>query len=190
MKYFSILILFFVSFYSCKNEPKKAMGDAVPVPAESTTKTEAGLEYLKKNAIAEDDHFARVEYSLTKLQQEYRKAEGKIPGLGKMTVFLDKHFTLILKNEIDGDVIEQKVSLKHLDPNNGGMTLVPDLEPGQFPGVTLHVLSGREGVEIRKNGELQSVERELTIYLPDRASIERITPALSQALNVVHNKIQ
>ena len=190
MKYIQLLIISILFFSACGNEPKSnetGSSESQDVAAQEG----AALGHLKKNALAEDDYFGRVESSLVTLQDEFRKAEGQVPGLGKMTVFVDKNFILLLKNEIDGDVIETKVSLKHLNPNNGGMSLVPDLNPGEYPGVKLHVLSGREGVEVRKNGVVESQDgRELTIFLPDRKSVERITPAIAQALNIVHKKVE
>jgi len=190
MKYFSFSFLTFLFLSSCQND-SKSDGTSGSESLDVSPTTETTLEHLKKNALPEDDYYARVENSLVTLQDEFRKAEGKVPGVGKVTVYVDKDYRLLLKNEIDGDVIESRVSLRHLNPNNGGMSLVPDLKPGEYPGVKLHVLSGREGVEITKNGVVESEdERELTIFLPDRKSVERITPAIAQALNIVHKKVK
>ena len=189
MKYLFCLFSFLMFFNSCGNESSAAdQEEATEVTSEENGET--GLEYLKKNAIAENDYYARVEHSLVPLQDAYRMSEGKVPGVGKVTVFVDTKYNLLIKNEVDGDTYETKVNLTHLNPNNGGMELIPDRVEGEYPGVRLNVLSGREGVEIWKNGELESEERALEIYLPDRPSIEKITPSLAQALNIVHKKVQ
>lgn len=190
MKYFSFLFIAFLTLSACNNEKNQSAGnDQSPAAKTENTETNA-IEHLKENAVPENDYHKRVKNSFLPLQEEFRKAKGVVPGIGTMHVYVDKFYTLMLKNEIDGDVFETKVSLKHLNPNNGGMSLIPDREPGEFPAVRLHVLSGREGVEIWKNGELISEEDALTIYLPDRKSVEKITPAIAQALNIVHKKVE
>lgn len=190
MKYLFLIFSCALVYFACQNDTPNTGNAANDEASNEAGDTEAGLDHLKKNALPENDYYARVEHSLVTLQEEYRKAEGKVPGIGKVTVFVDSSFTLLLKNEIGGDIYETKVSMKNLNPNNGGMELIPDLTEGEYPGVKLNVLSGRSGVEIRKNGKFESLEDALVIYLPDRPSVERVTPALAQALNIVHKKLK
>lgn len=182
---FSILISAF--FSACQSDSKPTENNPEPAAAEKQDQASKTIEDLRASALSEEDVFGRVEQSLVALQNEYRNAEGKVPGVGKVTVFLDEHLTLLLKNELPNETIETKVNLRHLNPNNG-MTLVPDLEPGQFPGLKIAVLDGMPGVTVTKNGELESEERALEIYLPERVNIENITAPLTQALNIAHGK--
>ena len=147
------------------------------------------LEKLKANALEETDYIGRVRNSFAVVQQELTKAEGKIPSLGKVSVFVDDNFVLLIKNEKDGDVFETKVNLKDLDPNDGGMMLIPDMKSGEFPGIKMFVQQGKPGVQYLKNGKLEREDNKLEIYLPTRPDIEKIAPALSQALLVTNKRI-
>jgi hypothetical protein len=176
---------------ACKNENSKvndgdsntqAVGQA---PPGSSTYS---YEDVKAQALKEEDTYGRVKQSLVTLQDAFTKSEGKMPNRGKVTVFLDEHLTMQIKNEYKGDVYETNVNLKNLNPENGGMKLVPDLSEGDFPGLLVFTLEGKGKVEQYKNGKLISEDNQLEIYMPDRASIERITPAIVQALNVAHGK--
>jgi len=168
---------------SANGTEAKAVGEA----GEGT----AGYTYenMKAKALKEEDTYGRVKQSLVTLQDAFTKSEGKIPNRGKVTVFLDNHLTMQIKNEYKGDVYETNVNLKDLNPENGGMKLMPDLAEGEYPGLLVFTIEGKGKVEQYKNGKLISEDNQLEIYMPDRASIERITPAIVQALNVAHKKI-
>ncbi len=170
-------------------------------PSESTTapneqnnasisdQTMTPVEQLRSVALDEGDYVGRVRNSFISLQDEYNKAQEKFPELGKSTVFVDDRFVLLIKNEKDGEVLETKVDLHNLNPEDGGMMLVPDQHLDEFPGIKVFALDGKPGVQHFKNGKLESEERFLEIYLPERSNIERIAPALSQALMIAHGKI-
>lgn len=172
---------------ACKNDnSQQDTPNTEPVPAEQS---QTPLEKLKARALEETDYIGRVRNSFIPIQDELTKAEGKIPSIGKVTVFVDDHFVLLIKNEKGKDVYETKVDLHNLNPADGGMMLIPDLKPGDFPGIKILALDGKPGVQFFKNGKLEKEERFLEIYLPQRHNIERIAPALSQALLITHRKI-
>jgi hypothetical protein len=177
-------------FAACKNEAPNSNLDsnAQAVGQAAPGSSAYSVEDLKSQALKEEDTYGRVKQSLVTLQDAYTKSEGKMPNLGKVTVFLDDHLTMQIKNEYKGDVYETNVNLKNLNPENGGMKLIPDLAEGDYPGLLVFTLEGKGKVEQYKNGKLISEDNQLEIYMPDRASIERITPALVQAINVAHGK--
>ncbi len=168
---------------SANGTEAKAVGEAGEGTASYT------YDNMKAKALKEEDTYGRVKQSLVTLQDAFTKSEGKIPNRGKVTVFLDDHLTVQIKNEYKGDVYETNVNLKDLNPENGGMKLMPDLAEGENPGLLIFTIEGKGKVEKYKNGKLISEDNQLEIYMPDRESIERITPAIVQALNVAHKKI-
>jgi len=180
-------------FAECKNETSNTANagesNVQAVGAADTSSSTYSYEELKAKALREEDTYGRVKQSLVTLQDAYTKSEGKIPNRGKVTVFLDEHLTMQIKNEYKGDVYETKVNLTDLNAENGGMKLLPGLAPGDFPGLLVFTLEGKGKVEQYKNGKLISEDNQLEIYMPGRASIERLTPALVQAINVAHRKI-
>lgn len=179
-----------VVFAACKNEPSNSYDEAnAQAVGQDTDGAPASLEELKARALKEEDTYGRVKQSLVTLQNAYTQSEGKMPNRGKVTVFLDEHLTMLIKNEYKGDVFETKVNLKNLNPENGGMKLMPDLVEGEYPGLLIFTLEGKGKVEKYKNGKLISEDNQLEIYMPGRSSIEKITPALVQALNVAHGKM-
>lgn len=182
------ILLTCLLWLGCKNDTNTGTGQAVPA-AESDNQAHS-LEDLKSQAISEEDRFARVNHALGTVQKEYQKCDYKVTGQGKMTVFIDEHFTMLIRNEIDKDVIDAKVNLKNLDYENGAISLIADNAPGEFPGLRIQVIDGKPGVEITRNGEFVAEERELKIFMAERAAnIEKITPAIVQALSIVHGRI-
>ena len=179
-----ILFVFvaFGVFHACSDDPK-AVGDYENINVGAVNDS-TGME---KPMLEEGDYFGMAKSALMTLQQEYNKCEGKA-GLGKVTVFLDQNFNLLIKNEVGGDVIETKVNLKDLNPENGGFKLLPDDAPGQFPGIQLIALNGDKDIEISKNGKVVSNEYHLDIRMAERKNIQTIAPAMVQAVSAAHGK--
>lgn len=187
-KFIFLWVLFSVSMFSCKNENTVQAVENAP-PTAPAPGGNAAIEKIKAGALDESDYLGRVRNSFVPVQEELTNAEGKIPSIGKVSLFVDDHYMLLIKNEKGRDVFETKVDLRNLNPNDGGMMLVPDQHPGEFPGIKIFALDGKPGVQYLKNGKLEKEERFLEIYLPQRGNIERIAPALSQALMIAHQKI-
>lgn len=182
--------IFFLSLFAllhaCTNEPADQQAtDAEPA---AQTPPPNNFEELKARAIDESDHLGRVRATLAKVQKEYDQTKGQLPGRGNVTTSIDDQFTLSIRNELGGDVLETKVGLKNLNPENGGMMLLPDNQPGERPGLRILVLEGKPGVSFFKNGKLEKEERHLDIYMPQRHHIENLAPVLSSILNVAHGK--
>ncbi len=181
---FIFLGSFLFLLQACGNEPANTAETA------AETQTQSGLEGLKANAVDEGNHLARVQATVKKVQKEYDDTRGQMPGRGRVTVSIDDNYNLIIQNDVEGDVLKTQVNLKNLNPDNGGMMLLPDNKPGDFPGIRLLVMEGKPGVSFLKNGELQKEERYLDIYMPKRTNIENLAPAMSSILNVVHGKVE
>ncbi len=183
------LSLFALFFFACGND-NPPEGNYAQVP-ENEQAAPAGdpMSDLRSRAISEDDIYGRVSQSLVPLQEEYRNANGKLPGVGKVTIFVDEHLTMLIKNEVDGNVFETKVNLKNLQSDGKGMRLVPDLSPGEFPGLRIFTVNNEPLVETYKNGELISTDDYLEIFLPARENIERITPVMVQTIKIAHGEI-
>lgn len=183
------LVMFSMLFFACGND-NPPDGNYRPVPENSRNPVSADpMENLRAKAIPEDDIYARVSQSLVPLQEEYSKANGKVPGIGKVTVFVDEHMTLLIKNELNNDVYETKVNLKNLQSDGKGMRLVPDLSPGDFPGLRIFTIDNKPVVETYKNGKLISTDDFWEIFLPTRENIERITPVMVQTIRIAQGKI-
>ncbi len=184
-----LLFIFGFSFIlSCKNEPSTPENTQPVIPVESNQLT-GGLKDLKSQALDESDMFGRVNQSLGVLQKEFQVSSQTNSDMGKMTVFVDEKFTVLMRNEKDGKVFDTKVNLKNLNPENGSFRLIPNVELNDLPGFAISVIEGKEGVERSKDGEIIAKnERELQIFMATRQNIETVVPAFVQALNVVHGK--
>lgn len=181
---FSMLVLAFVA---CRNDNQKGDFQKVEAPPVSETPTNASpTEQMRAVAIEESNYLERIRQSFVPLQEEYQKASGKVQGIGVVNIFVDEKYTLLMENTFKGHVYQTKVNLKDLNNQQGGMMLIPDQSPGEFPGLRIFVKEGRPGVEKIKDGKLEKEERQLEIFLADRPGIERITPAILQALNIAN----
>jgi hypothetical protein len=191
------LLLLLSSFFiiSCKNDPSTETTTAPDALSTGVANAPSGqpgttLEQLKANAIDVSDTFGRVRSALRVLQEEYTKSDNKVPGQGKVTVFVDEKYNLTIRNEIEGNIIDTKTNLLDLNPDNGGMNLIPDINPGEKPGLRVFLMKGKPKVQVIKNGKLEKEMEALEIFLDQRINVERMTPAFVQALMVVHGKLE
>lgn len=181
--------VFAMFFFACGNDnPPDGNYAQVSETDQSSTAADPMAD-IRSKAIPEEDIYQRVSRSLVPLQEEYRKANGKVTGVGKVTIFVDEHLTMLIKNEVGNDVFETKVNLKNLQSEGKGMRLVPDLSPGEFPGLRIFTVDNKPLVETYKNGELISTDDYLEIFLPARENIERITPVMVQTIKIAHGDI-
>lgn len=178
-----------IGLIACKNESKDSFqnveANAAEVPANASP-----MEQIKAVALEEGDIIGRTKQSFIALQEEYKKASGKVPGIGEVNVFVDDNFTLMIENKADGHVYQTKVNLKDLESEQGGLSLIPD--DGQkikFPGLKLNTKGGKAAVEHLKDGKQVKTENFLEIYLADRPSIEKVTPAILQGINIANDKM-
>ncbi|MBI1225524.1 MAG: hypothetical protein GC192_09845 [Bacteroidetes bacterium] len=181
-------IVFTALFFACQQDSKS--NDYEKVDGNSIVPTGAtSTDILTAAALEETDYLQRIKQSFVPLEQEYQKANGVVPGVGEVHVFVDKNYVLLIENTYKGSVYQSKVNLKNLNNAQGGMSLMPDNAPGEFPGLKIYVKDGKPGVEMLKDGKLVKEARELDIYLADRAGIERVTPAILQGLNVASGNL-
>ncbi|MBK9014852.1 MAG: hypothetical protein IPM82_12665 [Saprospiraceae bacterium] len=176
-------------FFACNSDPKDSNFQQVEANSPDVPANASPSEQLKAVALEESNYLERVRQSFVPLQEEYRKANGKVPGIGEVNIFVDENYTLLIENKFKGSTYQTKVNLKNLNNAQGGMMLIPDKEPGEFPGLKVFVKDGKTGVEIIKDGKLVREDKQLEIYLADRPGIERITPAILQALNIANGKL-
>ncbi len=147
-----------------------------------------GNQLAASQAMDETDYLGRSRRSLEKIQRLYDEAAGKMPGLGKVSTRIDDDFTFSLTNQLPDGTIRTVVNLKDINPADGSIFLLPDNEPGTFPGIRLSVLEGRPGVSTYKDGQLSAETRFLDLYMPTRSDIEQMAPVLVSILNIVHGK--
>jgi len=183
----SLAALFCFFLMSCASEPGEPENTQAVTPTDGHVS--GGMNDIKSQAIDENDRFGRVNHSLGILQKEFQISNNIDHWQGKMTVFVDENFTMLIRQEIDGKVFDSKVNLKNLNPENGGMRLIPNQGPDEHPGFSISVIDGKEGVERSEDGKVVAKdERELHIFMSSRENIEKVVPAFVQALNVVHGK--
>lgn len=175
--------------FACGNEPKDGDFQQVGADSPEIPANASPTEQLQAVALEETDYLKRIQQSFVPLQQEYQKANGVVPNIGEVGIYVDKNYTLMIENKFKGSTYQTKVNLKNLNNAQGGMMLIPDNAPGEFPGLKIFVKDGMPGVEIIKDGKLVREERQLEIYLADRAGIERVTPAILQALNIANGNM-
>ncbi|MEZ4961269.1 MAG: hypothetical protein R2830_15690 [Saprospiraceae bacterium] len=172
---------------ACGNDQPADTSNTKPVSADQNT-TGSSMSELKSKALQEDDIYGRVSNSLGTLQREYEATVNQPPNVGETGVYVDDKLNIVIKNEKGGDTYETIFNMKDLSAEDGGLSLIADKLPGEFPGLRIQVLEGREGVKKYKNHQLIAEERALEIYMPHRENIERIVPAIVAALNVAHGK--
>ena len=184
-----LLSLFALSLLlaACGNEipPSK---NAVEVGEKEWKTVESGKasDQMAANAIPDADVLGKVKWSLSGLREEYKKAEGVVPNIGKITLLIDENLTLIIKNEFEGKVYETRVNLKSLDPEASHLEVIVDENPGEFPGLKFPVLSGKPKVQKIENGIVQSKEDYLVIILADRTSVQQIISSMMYAIQAAH----
>lgn len=185
---FSLLIG--VVMAACSNDvPKLKNLEPVgvrPTPTQGGKATEA----LSSVAVPDTDLRGKIKWCLSALQEEYEKANGKVPGVGKVTVLLDDNLTLVIRNEVDGGVIEQTVNMKDLEADPSKYEFIVDGDTNQFPGVKIPVIAGRPKVEISKNSAATGKEDKLEIVLAEREHVQRFLTSFLQAVQILQGQIQ
>ncbi len=188
LKNFAYFIAATSLLLACNSEPKDGNYQSVEEGINAVP-TNGNAEQLAAAALEEGDLLGRVRQSFIPLQEEYRKANGKVTGVGEVTVSVDENYNLLIENKVNGSIEQTKVNLKSLNNAQGGMMLIPDNAPGEFPGLQVFVKDGQPGVQILKDGKLVREDRQLEIHLADRPAIERITPAVLQAMNIASGNL-
>lgn len=185
---FSLAVVLFL--FACGSDvPSSKNAQAVGEKEWKTTESGKPADELAANAVPDSDVLAKVKFALTPVQEEYKKAENVVPGVGKVTILVDANLSLIIKNEKDGKVTETVADLKSLDPETTHLGVIVDQNPGEFPGIRIPVLAGKTKVMTVVNGSVKSKDDHLEIILADRQSIQRIASAMMNAIQVAHGQI-
>ncbi|MCB0704658.1 MAG: hypothetical protein KDC34_05085 [Saprospiraceae bacterium] len=183
-KYTLLSFLFVFLLLACAENEKPEQTETVP---ESGLQTgEEILNELREAALDEGDTVGRIMSSIKPIQEEFARSEPQMPELVDVEVSIDGNCNLKIVNHATGN-IETRVNLKQLDSN--GFSLIPDNDPGEFPGLQVSTIDQASVVEIYRNGELITRNNELVIKLVDRAAIERITPVLLQMMMICNGTI-
>jgi hypothetical protein len=184
---FSLLVCSVLA--ACGSDPTD-MGSLEPVGTRPKMQEGAKpTDALSSVAVHDTDLYGKVKWCLQALQEEYDKANGKVPGIGKVTVLLDQNLMLVIRNEADGGVIEKKVNMKDLEADPKTYEFIVDGVSGDFPGVKIPVIVGKPKVEITKNGGSSEKADKLEIILADRDSVERFLTSFLQAVQILQGKI-
>jgi hypothetical protein len=177
-------------FFACQNEPAKEGASNAANPetpsGESPTSDASALENMKGIALEESDTLGRIRQSFIALQEEFEKAKGKVPDVGDVKISVTERFDLVIQNTFGGHVYITKVNIKDLKRKDGGMNLLPDFPPREFPGLKIYVKEGSPNVQRYKDGNLEKEENFIEFYLKDRPSIEKVVPAIVQAMNLAN----
>jgi hypothetical protein len=170
--------------FGCAPNPETPATDEQPEPETMTGKEL--LDKLKAEALDPNDLAGRLNKSIVPLQEEYDKSEPLMAEFADVKVSVDGGCTLTIENRADG-IQQTKVDLSKLDVN--GLSLIPDLQAGEFPGIRIKVLNDEPLVEIYQEGKLVTRNNELVIMMASRPSIERIAPVIVQMIHLCQGTI-
>ncbi|MCC6726006.1 MAG: hypothetical protein IT258_15985 [Saprospiraceae bacterium] len=173
-------------FLACKNEPSttKSEAPAAENPATIIDPNSTPAESIMTAALEESDTLGRLRQSFIPLQEEFNKSKGIVPEVGDVTVTVDEQLNLLIENKLDGHVYLSKVKIRDLKRRDGGILLLPDFPPRKHPGLKIKVKEGRPKVQLFKDGKLEKEEEFIEFTLKDRPSMERVVPAIVQAMNI------
>lgn len=149
---------------------------------ETTVTSDDAVSDLKANAIKQDDLLGQAKYALGILQSNYNSSSETVDVIGEVTVSVDDNFILSIKNKVDGDVHEQRVSLKDLDSNLRSFEWIVDNGENPYPGVKIPVMEGKSSVEKLVDGSLQSSETHLEIIHDNRKAVQVSVSGLMNAI--------
>lgn len=185
MKKLIIPLAFASLFLACQNEP--ANGDTGAVQSAEAPKT-AGtpLEEMQAIALEETDTLGRLRQSFVALQEEFIKSKGIVPEVGDVMVTVDEQFNLLIENKLNGHVYLTKVKIRDLRRKDGGLLLLPDFPPRKHPGLKINLKDGSPKAQLYIDGQLDKEENYIEFSLKDRPSMERVVPAIVQAMNIVN----
>jgi len=176
--------------FACQNDPAQEGTSTAANPetlsGEALATNASPLEKMKDIALEESDTLGRIRQSFIALQEEFEKAKGKVPDVGEVKISVTERYDLLIQNTYGGHVYITKVNIKDLKRKDGGMNLLPDFPPREFPGLKIYVIEGRPNVQRYKDGNLEKEENFIEFYLKDRPSIERVVPAIVQAMNIAN----
>jgi hypothetical protein len=141
---------------------------------------------MKSSALQESDTLGRLRQSFIVLQEEFNKSKGIVPDVGDITVTVDEKHNLRIENKLDGHTYLTVVKVADLQRKNNGMLLLPDFAPRKHPGLKIKVKPGRPKVQIYKDGKLDKEMEYIEFSLKDRVSMEKVVPAIVQAMNVAN----
>ena len=164
---------------ACGNDPKESVQE--PNPDSELISGADLMQQLRDQAIDENDLLGRLESSVQPIQEEFNVSDAAMEEIKDVTVRVDDACNLVITNFANGKV-ETKVSLHHLDRNN--LKLIPDNNPGEFPGIRVFTKGEQELVETWTDGQLTSKSNELVIKMASRQSIERIAPVIIQTIYI------
>lgn len=177
-------------FLACRGE-NPDVKNATPV-GEREWKTAASgdkKDELNANSVAEADLKGLAIYSLQTLQQAYKAASGKVPGVGEVTVSVDDNLNLLIENKSGSSTTTQLANLKSLDPDFKHLEIIVNKQANEFPGFRIKVLPGKSKVAVLKNGTKTEELEYLEIILAERSDVEKSISALTLAIEAAQEKL-
>ncbi len=146
----------------------------------------AAAEAMRATALEETDTLGRLRQSFVALQEEFVKSKGIVPDVGDVKVTVDEKHNLRIENKLNGHTYLTVVKVADLQSKDNGMMLLPDSETRKFPGLNIKVKPGRPKAQLFKDGKLEKELDFIEFSLKDRPSMERVVPAIVQAMNIVN----
>ncbi|RMD99829.1 MAG: hypothetical protein D6816_14430, partial [Bacteroidetes bacterium] len=154
----NLIPLILVAFLSsCTDQPAPSNPATPPTDSPPPSPVEA----LKRRALDPADTLARIEAGLDVLRREYARSIGVLPDLKGVEVRVSEDCLLTIREEKTDGVWERRIDLKSLDTSNSGFRLLPDQQPGEFPGVAIRTLGREPLVETLRDGKPQAAQSEL-----------------------------
>ena len=187
----SILLLAFACIiFSCRRDNPDVV-NATPVGDKVWKKTESGkkADELRANATKEDDIKGLATSSLQTLQQAYKAASGKVPGVGEVTVLVDDNLNLLIENKSGSNTTTTQVNLKSIDTDFKHLEIISNHQADVFPGFRIKVLPGQAKVVVLKNGSKEKELDYLEIYLAKRSDVEHSISAITLAAQAAQNSL-
>ncbi len=179
----SILLLAFACMlFSCKRD-NPDVENATPVGDKVWKETESGkkMDELRANATQESDIKGLATSSLQTLQQAYKAAAGKVPGVGDVTVLVDDNLYLLIENKSGSNTTTTQVNLKSIDTDFSHIEILSDGQGHEFPGFRVKVLPGQPKVAVLKNGSKDKELDYLEIILVGRPDVQHSISAITFA---------
>lgn len=183
------LFVFAISILACNRENPSVVnpepvGDKNWVTSDTGKKTDE----LKANSVQGGDPKAMMSRALQTLQTAYKAANGKVIGVGEVTVLLDDANNLIIENKSGSSTISTMVNLKSIDTDFKHIEILSDSQGHPSPGFRIKTLPGQPKVEVTKGGSKSEMDY-LEVILSERADVQHSLSALTMAAQIAQNTL-
>ncbi len=164
----------------------QAVGEKKHIPvAEGSTKSDE----LKANSVDEGNTKAVATRALQSLQEAYKRAAGKVPNIGEVTILVDDNMNLLIENKSGSSTITTQVNLTSIDTDFKKIEIIPNRDGNEFPGFKIKTLSGKPKVAILKNGTKEKEMDYLEIFMSSREDIHKSMTSITLAAQAAQGSL-